>query len=289
MNSNGFGSRNIPDGNSMRSQMDPQSLKAVKKLQEVSKDRNLDHTTKQRKVFEIIKETPNVRQFLEWIEREKGKNAKGNQQRGTMGNMGSNDMGSLQSQGVPQGGGMIGNNCDPQAKTNSILPNNDPSMNGGGNIGSVHEFSPVPSGIQPGSPMSMNGSFSGSVMGQDMEKPLMQQWDMKQQPFGGVITGNPGQTMSFMNTRLQNPGNIHPSRLQRIQQLQAELEREYQMASQVQDAQLVTSMERLGLVTGPETMVMGQNRMINAQSMQQQGPGGLRQVDNLFYAKQLYN
>ena len=194
MNSNGFGSRNIPDGNSMRSQMDPQSLKAVKKLQEVSKDPNLDHTTKQRKVFEIIKETPNVRQFLEWIEREKGKNAKGNQQRGTMGNMGSNDMGSLQSQGCPQGGGMIGNNCDPQAKTNSILPNNDPSMNGGGNIGSVHEFSPVPSGMQPGSPMSMNGSFGGSMMGQDMEKHRMQQWDMNQQQVGGV------------NQRPQHPG-----------------------------------------------------------------------------------
>ena len=185
MNSNGFGSKNIPDGNSMCSQMDPQSLKAVKKLQEVSKDRNLDHTTKQRKVFEIIKETPNVRQFLEWIEREKGKNAKGNQESGTMGNMGSNDMGSLQSQGCPQAGGMIGNNCDPQAKTNSILPNNDPSMNGGRNIGSVHEFSPVPSGIQPGSPMSMNGSYSGSMMGQAMEKHRMQQWDMNQQQVGG--------------------------------------------------------------------------------------------------------
>ena len=88
-----------------------------------------------------------------------------------------------------------------------------------------------------------------------------------------------------MNTGLQNPGNIHPARLQRIQRLQAELEREIQWASQVQGAQPVTSMGQQGLVTGPETMVMGQNRMMNAQSMQQQGPGDVRQVGNLFYAK----
>ena len=93
--------------------------------------------------------------------------------------------------------------------------------------------------------------------------------------------------MGLMNTRLQNPGNMDPSRLQRIQQLQAELQREYQGVGQVQGAQPVTSMGQQGLVTGPETMVMGQNRMINAQSMQQRGPGGLRQVGNLFYAKQL--
>ena len=67
-------------------------------------------------------------------------------------------------------------------------------------------------------------------------------------------TGNLGQTMSLTNTRLRNPGNIHPARLQRIQQLQAELEREYQRVSQVQGAQPVTSMGHEGLVTGPETM-----------------------------------
>ena len=88
-----------------------------------------------------------------------------------------------------------------------------------------------------------------------------------------------------MNTGLQNPGNIHPARLQRIQRLQAELEREYQWASQNQGTHPLTSMIQQGLVTGPETMVMGQNRMVNAQSMQQQGPDGLRQVGNRFYAK----
>ena len=91
--------------------------------------------------------------------------------------------------------------------------------------------------------------------------------------------------MALMNNTLQNPGNMDPSRLQRIQQLQAELQREYQWVSQVQGAQPVTSMGQQGLVTGPEKMVMGQNRMMNAQSMQQQGPGGLRRVGNLFYAK----
>ena len=188
MNPNNFnGGRNIPDGNSMRSQMDPQSLKAVKKLQEVSKDTTLDHSTKQKKVFEIIKETPNVRQFLEWIEREKGKNGKGNLQRGTMGNMGSNDMGSLQSQGCPTSGGMMGNNCDQQSKSGSILPTNDPSLNGGGNIGSGHDFSPAPSCVmQPGSPMNFNGPSGGSMMSQDMDKHRMQQWDMNQQQLGGV-------------------------------------------------------------------------------------------------------
>ena len=44
-------------------------------------------------------------------------------------------------------------------------------------------------------------------------------------------------------------------------------------------------MGQQGLVTGSETMVMGQNRMMNAQSMQQLGPGGLRQVGNLFNTK----
>ena len=96
--------------------------------------------------------------------------------------------------------------------------------------------------------------------------------------------------MGLMNTPRLQGGNIDPSRLQRIQALQQELQREYQGVGQVQGAQPVTSMGQQGLVTGPETMVMPQNRMINAQSMQQQGPGGLRQV--IYYVKRsqkLYN
>ena len=82
-----------------------------------------------------------------------------------------------------------------------------------------------------------------------------------------------------MNTpRLPSGGNVDPAKLARIQALQQELQREYQGVGQVQGAQPVTSMgQQQGLVSGQE-MVMPQNRMINAQSMQQQGPGGLRQV-----------
>ena len=57
-------------------QMDPASLQSVKDFQAVSKDSTLDHSTKQKQVFEIIKRTPNVQQFLECIQREKGKKGK---------------------------------------------------------------------------------------------------------------------------------------------------------------------------------------------------------------------
>ena len=78
MNQNDYNEeRKIPDENIMRSKFDPQTLNAVKKLQEVAKDAKLDHITKQKIVFEIIKETPNVRRFLEWLEGEKRKNGKG--------------------------------------------------------------------------------------------------------------------------------------------------------------------------------------------------------------------
>ena len=84
--------------------------------------------------------------------------------------------------------------------------------------------------------------------------------------------------MGMISTpRLPSGANIDPQKLQRIQALQQELQREYQGVSQ--GGQPVTSMgQQQGLVSGQETMVMTQNRMINAQSMQQQGPGGLRQV-----------
>ena len=188
MNPSGFnGGRNIPDSASMRSQMDPQSLKAdelkaLKNLQELSKDKTLDPSTRHKRALEIMNETPGVRQVLEWNLR---RNGKGNHQR-SMGNMPSNDMlGPLQSSGCPQTGGMMGNNCDPQVKTGSPYTNSDPSMNGGGNIGGVHEFSPVPTGgIQPGSPMNFNGSMSGPMMSQDMETQRM--WEMNKQQIGGV-------------------------------------------------------------------------------------------------------
>ena len=170
------------DVNSMRNQTDPQSLKALHKLQEVSKDPTLDPSKKQKRALEIINETPKVRQVLEWIQ---GKNGKGNQQR-TMGNLGSNDvLGPLQSSGYPQNGGGMGN-CDPQMKASTLLPNSDPSMNGsGGNIATGHEFSPVPPcGNQPGSPMNLNDS--GVIMGQEMQKHRMHQWEMNQQQVGGV-------------------------------------------------------------------------------------------------------
>ena len=83
--------------------------------------------------------------------------------------------------------------------------------------------------------------------------------------------------MGLISTpRLPSGANVDPQKLARIQALQQELQREYQG---VQGAQPVTSMgQQQGIVSGQETMVMTQNRMINAQTMQQQGPGGLRQV-----------
>ena len=71
-----------------------------------------------------------------------------------------------------------------------------------------------------------------------------------------IITGIPGQTMGLVNTGLQNPTNVDPIRLQRIQQLQAELQ-EYQSVGQVLGAQPATLMGQQHLVTGPETKVMG--------------------------------
>ena len=93
------------------------------------------------------------------------------------------------------------------------------------------------------------------------------------------ILGNPGQPMGMITTpRL--PSGVDAQKLQRIQALQQELQREYREVGQAQTAQSVTSMgQQQGIVTGQETMIMSQPRMINVQtSMQQQPQGGLRQV-----------
>ena len=87
--------------------------------------------------------------------------------------------------------------------------------------------------------------------------------------------------MGLINAqRLPSGANIDPQKLQRIQTLQQELQREYREVGQVQAAQSVTSMgQQQGIVTGPETMIMSQPRMLNAPTqMQQQTQGGLRQV-----------
>merc|ERR1712043_158932 len=99
---------------------------------------------------------------------------------------------------------------------------------------------------------------------------------------GGTLTmtsGNPGQPMGMITTpRL--PSGVDAQKLQRIQALQQELQREYREVGQAQTAQSVTSMgQQQGIVTGQETMIMSQPRMINVQtSMQQQPQGGLRQI-----------
>ena len=87
--------------------------------------------------------------------------------------------------------------------------------------------------------------------------------------------------MGLINAqRLPSGTNMDPQKLQRIQALQQELQREYREVGQVQAAQSVTSMgQQQGIVTGQETMIMSQPRMLNAPTqMQQQTPGGLRQV-----------
>merc|ERR1739848_955347 len=86
---------------------------------------------------------------------------------------------------------------------------------------------------------------------------------------GGTLTmtsGNPGQPMGLINAqRLPSGANIDPQKLQRIQSLQQELQREYREVGQVQAAQSVTSMgQQQGIVTGPDTMIMSQPRMLNA-------------------------
>ena len=87
--------------------------------------------------------------------------------------------------------------------------------------------------------------------------------------------------MGIINAqRLPSGATIDPQKLQRIQTLQQELQREYREVGQVQAAQSVTSMsQQQGIVTGQDTMIMSQPRMINtAAPMQQQSQGGLRQV-----------
>ena len=87
--------------------------------------------------------------------------------------------------------------------------------------------------------------------------------------------------MGIINTpRLPSGATIDPQKLQRIQTLQQELNREYREVAQVQAAQSVTSMgQQQGIVTGQETMIMSQPRMINAPTpMQQPNQTGLRQV-----------
>ena len=85
--------------------------------------------------------------------------------------------------------------------------------------------------------------------------------------------------MGLINAqRLPSGSSIDPQKLQHIQSLQAQLQREYREAGLVQGAQPDTSMgQQQGIVTGQETMIMSQPRMVNAQ-MQQQTQGGLRQV-----------
>merc|ERR1712038_876108 len=167
----------------------------------------------------------------------------------------------------------------------------------------MERINPQAVGINPNNPgASMNPGQPGpSGIIQQSGQPQMQQQVVSQPNMliqgtvggmsagystmgmtGGTITvtgGNPGQTIGMMNTpRLPSGGNVDPAKLARIQALQQELQREYQGVGQVQGAQPVTSMgQQQGLVSGQE-MVMPQNRMINAQSMQQQGPGGLRQI-----------
>ena len=164
-------------------------------MKELAKDPTLNHEAKQAEASKIIKENPKVVQFLKWMQTEKG----GNNQQRSLGPLGSNELfGSLQSAGCPPKGGMIGGNCDQHGNNGALLGNPDVSMNGGGAMGTGHEFSPGPQvqcAMQPGSPMNnFNESIGGAMSSHDIQKQRMQQqWEMQQQQVGGI------------NQRLQHP------------------------------------------------------------------------------------
>ena len=92
------------------------------------------------------------------------------------------------------------------------------------------------------------------------------------------MLGNPGQQIGIINAqRLPSGAAIDPQKMQRIQALQQELQREYREVGQVQAAQSVTSMGQQQGTVGQQTMIMSQPRMLNTSSPMQQ-PTQLRQV-----------
>ena len=71
------GEKNFPNENTKRTIEDPRSKEVIKKLQKLSKDPTLDHSTKQKLALEIINDCPKVRHALEWMHRKYGIKEKG--------------------------------------------------------------------------------------------------------------------------------------------------------------------------------------------------------------------
>ena len=201
MNTNGLhgAKSNLESSGGMSSQMDPQALNAIRRLKELAKDPTLNHESKQAEASKIIKENPKVVQFLKWMQ-----NGKGNQRQSLAQTIGTNDLFSgLQSAGSSQKGGMVNVNYDQQVNSGGMLGHPESSINGGGTVGTGHDFSPstqLQCPMQPRSPMNnFNESMGGIMGGNDIQKQRMQQqWEIQQQ-----------QQMGGINQRLQHaPPNV---------------------------------------------------------------------------------